>query len=299
VTFAGELLRHPIEISLGSAFLEIAATLTFSAVDGPGNRYVIFLQGCNFDCVACHNPSTIGRCDACGSCVPACPHGALSSSTSGVVVYDAASCDRCRACLVPCPIDSDPAVRLIASAAMVEEVREVAAFLTGITVTGGEPTMQLDGLIGLFSGIKEDPGLSRLTTLVDSNGNLPQRGWERLLPVMDGAMIDLKGASDDLHTRLTKHSNQPVKDSIRFLAENGKLTEVRILVIEGVTDTDAELAGWAEFVTGVDPDVPVRVMGFRHQGTRTPAQEWAETSDAAVERVQLRLADLGLNQVQP
>ena len=181
---------------------------------------------------------------------------------------------------------------------MVNEIREVATFLTGITVTGGEPTMQLDGLVGLFSGIKDDPALVHLTTLVDSNGNLPQRGWERLLPVMDGAMIDLKASSDDLHVQLTKHSNQPVKDSIRFLADNGKLTEVRILVIEGVTDTDAELTGWAEFVTSVDPDVPVRVMGFRHQGTRTPAHQWVETSEAAVEQVRLRLGDLGLSHVQ-
>ncbi len=37
----------------------VADTITFSNVDGPGNRFVVFLQGCNFDCVACHNPQTI------------------------------------------------------------------------------------------------------------------------------------------------------------------------------------------------------------------------------------------------
>ncbi len=37
----------------------VAGTITFSVVDGPGNRFAIFLQGCNFDCVACHNPQTI------------------------------------------------------------------------------------------------------------------------------------------------------------------------------------------------------------------------------------------------
>ncbi|HEX9258911.1 MAG TPA: radical SAM protein [Acidimicrobiales bacterium] len=37
----------------------LADTLPFSNVDGPGNRFVVFMQGCNFDCQACHNPQTI------------------------------------------------------------------------------------------------------------------------------------------------------------------------------------------------------------------------------------------------
>ena len=46
--------------------------LESSAVDGPGNRFIVFLQGCGFDCLACHNPYTINPCDDCGACLPAC-----------------------------------------------------------------------------------------------------------------------------------------------------------------------------------------------------------------------------------
>lgn len=284
---------HPIATLPGTPLLEVAGTLTHSAVDGPGNRFVLFLQGCNFDCIACHNPSTIGRCDACGACVGACPHGALSFPAPGQVAWDGSVCDRCRACIPPCPIDSDPAIRVVGIEEMLAEIAAAAPFISGITVTGGEPTIQLDALVALFAAVKD--AHPRLTTLVDSNGTLSERGWHRLLPVMDGAMIDLKAASDDLHRRITAHSNEPVIDSIRFLADHDRLTEVRLLVVPGVTDTDEELEAWAAVILDAAGRVPVRVMGFRHQGTRQPARAWPEATSEDVDRVVTRLRAAGLD----
>ncbi len=238
--------------------LLVAGVARSSAVDGPGNRYVLFLQGCNFDCVACHNPSTIGR-------------GAGA--------------------------DPDAEERSIGE--VLEDIRRDAPFLSGVTVTGGEPTLQLPGLAALLAAIKNDEGLGHLTTLVDTNGTLSAAGWDRLLPVLDGAMVDLKAASRALHHELTGSGNERVKASIRYLAERGKLFEVRLLVIEGVTDTDRELRRWAAFLRDVDPALPVRLMAFRHAGTRPEARRWPEASPATLDGVRDRLVALGLTGLEP
>ena len=180
---------------------------------------------------------------------------------------------------------------------LVAEIRPLAPFLSGITVTGGEPTLQLKGLVALFTAIKSDNELHGQTTLLDTNGTLSRHGWEQLLPVLDGAMVDLKAADRELNRRLTGTGNQRVKESIRSLAEAGRLTEVRLLVVEGVTDTDEELEAWARFTRSVDADTPVRLMAFRHAGTRAEAKQWPETSPEAMDRVRDRLIDLGLTRV--
>lgn len=237
----------------GDESLLVAGFARSSVVDGPGNRFVLFLQGCNFDCTACHNPSTIGRGD-----------------------------------------EADPSAAQHSVDDLLSEIRRLAPFLSGITVTGGEPTLQLGGLVALFGAVKGDDELQYLSTLLDTNGTLSKPGWDRLLPVLDGAMVDLKAADPSLHHDLTGAANARVKSSIRYLAERGKLAEVRLLVIEGVTDTDDELERWARFVTSVDPDVPVRLMAFRRAGTRPEAWRWPETSTASVDSVRDRLTALGL-----
>lgn len=60
---------------------------------------------------------------------------------------------------------------------------------------------------------------------------LSETGWEKLLPVCDGAMLDLKAWGSECHQQLTGRDNQQIKRSICLLAERGKLAELRLLVI--------------------------------------------------------------------
>jgi len=122
---------------MNSTQATVSSILTYSIVDGPGNRLVIFLQGCNFDCACCHNPDTIGQ--------------------------------------------YNPMARQYSVAEILELLREHLPFLTGVTVSGGEPTKQLKFVIELFEAIKADQELAGLSCFIDSNGYLGESGWESVL----------------------------------------------------------------------------------------------------------------------
>ncbi|WP_425858517.1 YjjW family glycine radical enzyme activase [Aeromonas sp. INTO2] len=260
----------------------VSRVLPFSCVGGPGNRLVLFLQGCNFRCPGCHNPHTIRLCDDCGDCLAVCPSGALAMS-EGKVHWQEALCTDCDACLEACPRSANPKTRQMSVAEVLALLRRYGPLLTGVTVSGGEATTQLPFVIALFTAIKAAPDLARLTCLLDSNGSLGETGWQRLLPVLDGAMIDLKGWRESVHLALTGRGRERVLASLQLLARAGKLAEVRLLQVPGQSDyldaTGTLDGGLAAFLQALGP-VPIRLNGFRHHGVRGEALSWPEAGSA-------------------
>ena len=263
----------------------VSRWLPFSCVDGPGNRLVLFLQGCNFRCPGCHNPHTIGLCDHCGDCVPGCPSGALTlvegRPGESRVRWQASLCTHCDRCLDACPRSASPKTHQMSVAEVLALLRRYGPLLTGITVSGGEATTQLPFVIDLFTAIKAAPDLTHLSCLLDSNGSLGEAGWQRLLPVLDGAMIDLKGWRDSVHHALTGQGRERVLASLQLLARVGKLAELRLLHVPGRTDfidADGKLeAGLVSFLQSLGP-VPIRLNGFRHHGVHGEALAWQEAA---------------------
>lgn len=206
----------------------VADTVSFSNVDGPGNRFVVFLQGCNFDCIACHNPQTIPG------------HSPIEGFHPEHLTVD----------------------DLLAS------IRRAAPFIRGVTASGGEATQQPDFLHALFSSMRADDDLAHLTCFVDSNGACEPRVWDRLAPVMDGAMVDLKCLDPAIHRSMTGADNEQVLASIAQLHDLGLLFEVRLLLVAGVNDDEALLHDTAGWLATVDPAMRVRLIGFRAHGVR-------------------------------
>ncbi len=206
----------------------VADTISFSNVDGPGNRFVVFLQGCNFDCVACHNPQTIPG------------HRPLEGHDPHHLGIDE----------------------------LLVRIRRATPFIRGITASGGEATQQPIFLRALFAAVKSDPALAHLTCLVDSNGATDLAVWDDLAPVMDGAMIDLKCFDPDIHREMTGQPNHQVLASIVRLHQLGLLYEVRMLLLSGVNDAPDLLRRTAEWLAAIDPEMRVKLIGFRAHGAR-------------------------------
>ncbi len=268
----------------------VSRILTFSCVDGPGNRLVLFLQGCNFNCITCHNPHTINHCNHCGDCIATCPTAALTMDERGKVLWHEAQCTNCDKCTDVCTHNANPRIKRYTVMEIRELVRMHRFFLSGVTVSGGEATTQLPFIIELFAALKSDPELKHLTCFIDSNGHLPQSAWEKVSHCLDGAMIDLKSWQNDTHRWLTGRDNHRVIPSIKYLARVGKLHEVRLLHIPGKSDLDTEVEPVAELLNSLPDTVQVKLNAFQHHGVVGEALDWEKCSEAEMNRFHQLLA---------
>ena len=238
--------------------------IPMSVVDGPGNRFAIFLQGCNFNCKYCHNPETIHRCIHCGDCVVGCPADALSF-VEGKVVWDPVACVDCDRCIATCTHGASPKVRAMSAADLMAEIEKAMPFIEGISVSGGESTLQAKELIPLFQMAKE----KGLTALIDSNGGLDfsKGDLNRLLEISDGVMLDVKAWEKEDHLRITGRDNEVVKKNLVYLAEKDKLEELRFVLLDTL-DNEHSLREAAKVLGERIHTTRAKLISYRHFGVR-------------------------------
>jgi len=284
-------------LSTLSKTASVSQIINFSCVDGPGSRLVVFLQGCNYNCKNCHNPHTIDMCDSCGDCIAHCPTQALSMvsiDVKDVIRWDSGLCSECDTCLAVCPKQSTPKTRDYSVAQMLEMIRKQAPFISGITVSGGEATLQLHFIINLFKSIKSSDELQHLSCMIDSNGSLNETGWQKLLPYIDGAMIDLKSWQQETHRYITGRDNHKVFRSLNLLSQHNKLYEVRLLQIPGVTDFESEIDALASFLTRLPSSTRIKLNAFQHHGVTGEALAWQTCPEDNIERLASQLTERGV-----
>ena len=238
-----------------------------SVVDGPGNRSAIFLQGCNYTCSYCHNPETINRCIHCGVCVSVCPTEALTME-QGKVVWQEEKCCQCDQCLAACPNMASAKVREYSASEVMALLKNDLPFIRGITVSGGECSLQRDFLLELFTMAQK----KNLTCLMDSNGSYDYMADSELMAVCDGVMLDVKAWDDDLHRKLTGMGSRMVIDNAVRLAKAGKLEEIRTVVVPSYLDNEQTVTEITQLLapflkTG---SIRYKIIAYRPFGVRQP-----------------------------
>ena len=201
--------------------------IKFSNVDGPGNRTAVFFQGCNYKCLYCHNPETINRCNNCGDCVVECPVGALAMENS-IVKWNKKKCIDCDQCIKICKFYSSPKVEEYTVEGLVKEIEKLRIFIQGVTVSGGEATLNIKFITEFFKEVKK----MNLSTFVDTNGSidLSLDKYTEFLEVSDKFMLDIKAWNESEHRELTNADNKIVLKNLEFLLKKNKMFEVRTVV---------------------------------------------------------------------
>ena len=171
--------------------------------DGPGIRTTIFFKGCALNCWWCHNPEGISK-----SIDSSC--GAIGKEISVTEVLD----------------------EIVKDWIFYEESHG------GITISGGEPLMQIDFLLQLVKKIR---------SVMDTSITLDTSGfasWETIKLVKDNIdlfLYDIKLLDDDLHQKYTGVSNKQILSNFKNLDKEGKNLIIRFPVIPGLTDIPSNI----------------------------------------------------------
>lgn len=180
---------------------------SFGTVDGPGVRYVVFVQGCPMRCAYCHNPDT----------------WAMTGGTMMEPEY------------------------------IIEQYERNESFYKGggITVTGGEPLMQVDFLIDLFTLAKK----KNIHTCIDSSGIAfkPDNQafitkLDKLMTLTDLVMLDIKHIDPEKHRELTGQPNDGILAFAAYLDKKNVDMWIRHVVVPGITDDEKYLFELGYFI---------------------------------------------------
>lgn len=180
---------------------------SFGTVDGPGVRFVVFVQGCPMRCAYCHNPDT----------------WEMNAGTPMEPAY------------------------------IIEQYERNISFYNGggITVTGGEPLMQIDFMLDLFTLAKQ----KNIHTCIDTSGiayNPDNPEWmaklDKLMSLTNLVMLDIKHIDPAKHQELTAQPNQRILEFAAYLNEKHVDMWVRHVVVPGITDDEKYLRELGYFI---------------------------------------------------
>ena len=200
---------------------------SLGTVDGPGIRFVIFLQGCHLKCKYCHNRDTwdIGG----GS------YKSLEDIFNKILRYK------------PYFKSSNG----------------------GVTVTGGEPLLQVKFLIELFKKLKKEG----IHTCIDTSGLVSlTEDVKEVLKLTDLVLLDIKHIDRKKCKELTGHGNEKELEFAKYLSENNIPIWIRQVIVPGITDEEEDIIKLRNFIKTLKTVKKVEFLPYHTAGK----YKWAE-----------------------
>ncbi|NNJ12373.1 pyruvate formate lyase-activating protein [Chloroflexales bacterium ZM16-3] len=149
---------------------------------------------------------------------------------------------------------------------VVAEVARHASFMRytggGVTISGGEPLVQAPFVMSVLRGCKE----RGIHTALDTNGFFGDRLSDDELRLADLVLLDIKSWDPDTHLRVAGVEVGPTLAFARRLAALARPAWVRFVLVQGLTDDPANIAGLADFVAGLPNVERVEVLPFHQLG---------------------------------
>lgn len=198
---------------------------SFGLVDGPGVRYVVFLQGCALRCKYCHNPET---------------WAGGGSDWTAKQLFD-----------------------------KVYRYKQYWKENGGITVSGGEPLLQIDFVTEFFKLAKA----KGVNTAIDTAGQpfKNDADWlekfEELMKYTDLVILDFKDWKEEKHKALTGYGNENIKEMAKWLSDNGKSMWIRHVLVPELTDNENDLRAMGEFISNLKTVKKVEILPYHTLGT--------------------------------
>lgn len=253
--------------------LQVFDIKRFSTHDGRGIRTTVFLKGCPLRCKWCQNPEGLfpnrqvlymkNKCIHCLSCVHACRNqGVLFQD--GKILLDRKASEDWETIVDACPttaLQFDSVSYSISE--LMHEIKKDESFFRyggGVTISGGEPFLQPEGLLSLLTACKEEG----IHTAIETSLYVNRKWLEKALPYLDQIYADCKIYDASMHQECTGVDNVIILENLRYLLTCAKKDQVivRTPLIPGMTATKENIEQIASFLSSIYSQVHYEILNY-------------------------------------